>query len=147
MHPDSGTSQSELSIAVHPENPDLVLAGSNAASLDIEVGSQGWYLTTDGGATWGGGDTLPTHVDLLRYMTDPAVAIDLDGNLFFCAIEFADDADLFIARSTDLGATWSKAIVPNATIAEDKSHLAVDVSAALHPRRARPIIDANVPAA
>ena len=82
MHPSATTTQSEMSIATDPVNPNVVLAGANAARASERVVSQGWYHTTDGGTSWLGGDTLPTHTDLTSFMSDPAVGIDLAGNLF-----------------------------------------------------------------
>jgi hypothetical protein len=129
-YPNPGHHQTEFSAAVDPRNRDRLLVGSNSASTDIRIGSQGWYLTLDGGASWTGGDTLPNHVDLSYFMSDPAVAIDLDGYLFFNAIRFRADADLFTIRSTDGGKSWTEAIVPDASAGEDKNHLVIDNSLA-----------------
>ncbi|MGH8004951.1 MAG: sialidase family protein, partial [Limisphaerales bacterium] len=129
VHPSTITTQSEMSIATHPLNPDVVLAGANAVHTAVIVGSQGWYFTTDGGATWGGGDTLPTHTNFGQFMADPAVGIDLDGNLFFNALLYNGSSDCIAARSTDNGASWSLAAVPrDAGGFRDKNHLAIDVN-------------------
>jgi len=129
MHPSSTTTQSEMSIWTHPINPDVALAGSNAVHTSVSVGSQGWYYTTDGGTSWSGGDTLPTHSNLSLFMADPAVGIDLDGNLFFNALLFGSGSrDVIIARSTNNGVSWTETSVPSPSIDEDKNHLAVDIN-------------------
>ena len=127
-YPNPGHHQTEFSAALDPRDSDRLLVGSNSVSTDIRIGSQGWYFTEDGGNSWTGSDTLPNHDDLSYFMTDPAVAIDLDGNLFFNAIRFASDADLFTIRSTDGGLSWTEAVVPDPSAGEDKNHLVIDNS-------------------
>lgn len=136
IHP-SSTTQSEMTITTHPLNSDIVLVGCNAfyVVIDTIFGSQGWYYTTDGGNNWSGSDTFATHSDTTLWMSDPAVGIDLDGNLFFNALYFtpggpgADPRFLFVSQSTDNGSNWSELLVPNSTTGEDKNHLVVDVNA------------------
>jgi len=129
MHPSSTTTQSEMSITTHPLNPNITLAGANAVHTSVSVGSQGWYYTTDGGTSWSGSDTLPTHSNLGLFMADPAVGIDLDGNLFFNALRFGGNfGDVIIARSTNNGVNWAQTTVPSPSISEDKNHLTVDVN-------------------
>lgn len=129
MHPSSITTQSEMSIATHPLSPDVVLAGANAVHTAVTVGSQGWYHTTDGGVTWSGGDTLPTHTNLALFMADPAVGIDLDGNLFFNALLYGGTSDVIVARSTDNGVSWNQsAVPPDSGGFRDKNHMAIDIN-------------------
>jgi len=128
IYPNPTTSQTEMTVAVHPLDPDVLIVGSNSASDDIVVGSQGWYYTSNAGINWLGSDTLPLHTNLSRFMTDPAVSIDLDGNLFFNSIIFGGGADVLILRSTDQGANWTQTAVPNMTAGEDKNHLTIDVN-------------------
>lgn len=129
IHPSSTVHQSELSIAVHPTNPDVVLAGANTVDRFLRVASQGWYRTSDGGATWRGSDTLPTHWDFTRYMADPAVAINTSGHLFFNALLIRNPSyEVVVARSLDQGTNWGLASVPSRTEGEDKNHMAIDVS-------------------
>lgn len=122
IHPNPTTTQSEMSVRTHPLNPDIVLAGSNAVRTTVTIGSQGWYYTTDAGATWRGGDTLPTHTNLSAFLADPGVDIDLDGRLFFSALNLGSPADVFVSRSTNNGAVWTQAIVNNPGSNEDKGH-------------------------
>ena len=125
IHPNNTTTQSEMSVAVHPTNKNIFLAGSNAVHTSISVGSQGWYYTTNGGTSWTGRDTLPTHTNFGQFLSDPAVGIDLDGRLFFNALTVS--TNLFIARSTNSGGSWTQVVVPGAGSSADKNHLTIDV--------------------
>lgn len=126
MHPNPTVTQTEMTIATHPTNPDIVLAGSNATPVGVLNGSQGWYYTTDGGVSWKGGDTLPTHTDFSKDMTDPTVGIDLDGNLFFSSLYTLNFN--VVARSTDNGASWSEDTIPTALLQTDKPHFIADLN-------------------
>lgn len=135
IHPTSNTTQTEMSIAVHPLNPNVLLVGSNSSGWPtISYLSQGWYITTNAGTSWTGADTLPPH---LRYpgglstcMSDPAVGIDRNGFLYFNAL-ISDDCAyvwrLVMTKSTDNGATWSDFVtVAPPEYDPDKNHLAID---------------------
>ena len=126
IHPNPSTTQSEMSIAIHPVDKNVLLAGSNAVHTTVSAGSQGWYYSTNGGAIWSGRDTLPTHMNLLDMLSDPAVGIDMDGRLFFHALTISVNA--FVARSTNNGVNWMQVVVPGSNSNSDKNHLAVDVS-------------------
>jgi hypothetical protein len=128
IHPNPTTHQFETSVAVHPSNPRVVLATAIAGKTDRTATSIGWYYTTDGGATWSGGDTLPTHLDFTTYIGDPAAGIDLEGNLFANGVSGSSTFSAMIARSTDGSATWTQTGVPNPTN-NHKNHLTIDVSA------------------
>jgi len=134
VHPSNASTQSELSIITHPTNPNIILGGSNAAenSASINWLSQGWYISTNGGTNWYGSDTLPPHLsNFANYTSDPAVAIDLNGNMYFNTLFYsASTGDLVTTKSTNNGATWSPFVaVPNTTTGEDKNHFTVDVNA------------------
>jgi hypothetical protein len=126
LRPSSTTTQSEMSVAVHPTNPNVVLAGSNAVHTSISVLSQGWYYTTNAGVSWAGRDTFPTHTNLSSFLADPATAINLDGNLYFSALRSDIVTDLFVARSTNQGISWSSVNLLDPGSGEDKNHLVID---------------------
>ncbi|TLY31693.1 MAG: choice-of-anchor D domain-containing protein [Ignavibacteria bacterium] len=128
LHPDPSLTQSELSVASNPFNPDVILAGSNAVRSPGGFGSQGWYYTTNGGSQWSGGDTLPTHADLSNYRADPSVAIDLDENIFFSSISLGYISNLAVARARKGGVGWSEALVPDRSNNVDKDAIAVDLN-------------------
>ena len=132
VHPSEVSTQSELSIVTHPTNPNIVLGGSNAAEItSINWISQGWYISTNGGNSWTGSDTLPPHLPQFNlYTSDPAVGIDLNGNMYFNTLLYGTGGgDLVTTKSTNNGQTWSSfAAVPNKTTGEDKNHLTIDVN-------------------
>ncbi len=127
IHPNPTTHQFETSIAIHPLNPRIVLIAANAGHSSGTVSSIGWYYTTDGGVTWSGKDTLPTHMNFTARTGDPAVGIDLDGNLFVNGTSGASTFSIIAARSTDGGVNWTQTGVPNPTN-NHKNYLVVDAN-------------------
>jgi len=131
--PNSGMTQSEVHIAVNPNNPNILLGGSNAAnnSSTVTYVNQGYYITTNGGQTWYGGDSLPGKPSGV-YRSDPVVAFDAYGNMYFNTLEYSSTVgDLVTLKSTDNGLTWPiKVAVPNPGIDEDKNWIAIDVNPA-----------------
>jgi photosystem II stability/assembly factor-like uncharacterized protein len=131
VHPNPIGTQSELSIATHPNNPNIVIGGSNAASWPtVSTLSQGWYITTNGGTSWYGSDTLPPHViaGLSNYTSDPAVGIDRNGNMYFNTLLYSSSTgDVVTTKSTNNGQTWGNFVaVPNPGPDEDKNHFIID---------------------
>ncbi len=133
IHPTTTTTQSEMSIAVHPLNPNILFAGSNAAgSPTVTYISQGWYVSTNGGESWVGSDRLPPHLNhpggLSNYMSDPAVGIDRNGVLHFNALLYDGIWKLVVTRSTNTGDSWTNFAFITSTSANDpdKNHLAID---------------------
>ncbi len=131
--PNSGMTQSEVHIAVNPNNPNILLGGSNAAnnSPTITYVNQGYYVTTNGGQTWYGSDSLP-HKPSGMYRSDPVVAFDQYGNMYFNTLEYSSTVgDLVTLKSTNNGLTWSTPVaVPNPGPDEDKNWIAIDVNPA-----------------
>jgi len=125
--PQDGGSQSELHIAVNPNNPNIILGGSNAANTAVTYLNQGYYVSTNGGQTWFGSDSLPGKPSGY-YRSDPVVDFDLNGNMYFNTLEYSSSAgDLVTLKSTNNGLTWGNPIaVPNPGIDEDKNWIAVD---------------------
>ena len=82
----------EMAIAVHPTNPNLVLAGSNDYHItflgntsNLQIPS-GWFLSTDGGGTWTDG-ALPMKGSLGG--GDPAPYFDVAHNqMVFASLSF-----------------------------------------------------------
>lgn len=128
LHPNPFTSQSELSVALHPMNSAMIFVGANTLHLNGILRSQGWYYSNDSGRQWGGGDTIPTHTNFNLFMADPSVAIGLDSTLFFNSIRYngTDTGDVVVAKSTDRGTTWTEVVIPNNNIGEDKNYLTID---------------------
>ncbi|MCX8057322.1 MAG: carboxypeptidase regulatory-like domain-containing protein [Ignavibacteria bacterium] len=129
--PNAGMTQSEVHIAHNPNNPNILLGGSNAAnnSSTVTYVNQGVYVTTNGGQTWFGTDSLP-GIPSGFYRSDPVVAFDHLGNMYFNTLEYSSTAgDLVTLKSTNNGLTWPiKVAVPNPGIDEDKNWIAIDVN-------------------
>ncbi|MBK8247413.1 MAG: exo-alpha-sialidase [Gemmatimonadetes bacterium] len=66
--------------------------------------------STDGGATWSVPVTVADDGDLQRYRNDHTMTIGQDGKVFVAWLDerAADTARVFLARSEDQGATWSR---------------------------------------
>lgn len=146
IEPTPNQNQSETGIAVNPVNPLQLICSANdfACGNTIRV----WY-SSDGGLTWkvscvplpsrmGDGSALPPFNDPF----DPTVAYDSKGNCYICWGDAAGDKQnaIFVARSSDGGATWQKAVPIAENLAnvksggggaqpfEDKYYIACDAS-------------------
>ena len=130
IHP-SAISQTEVSIVAHPADPNIVLIGSNVTtSTSFSIG---WYYSSQAGANWVGADSAPASAGF-EWRNDPAVAIDLDGNLFYASnggpfpFPSGQGTKIVLARSTDNGSSWNQTIVSDTNrVFPHKPHLAVDV--------------------
>src|SRR5205823_13681447 len=65
----------------------------------------GWSRSTDGGATWTDGGTLPASA--AGDAGDPVLARDItSGVIYFATLGFTNGNVIQVFRSTDNGATW-----------------------------------------
>jgi hypothetical protein len=103
--------QSETFIGVNPANPKIVAGGSNEI---FRLPMRG-YFSSDSGASWGGVDLpLPPSIgNGTRFGSDPALAFDTKGNLFYGYIVVffgngngINGTELAVARSSDGGVTY-----------------------------------------
>ena len=104
--------QSETFITIDPSNPSTLAAGSNEIFRDPMRG----YYSSDGGATWGAVDLpLPDPIGANgnRFGSDPSLAFDTSGNLFYgyIIVHFGNGqgvkaSAMAVARSTDGGQTY-----------------------------------------
>lgn len=131
--PTTNSTQSELSIDVHPLNGNIVFASSNATSWSgTSVGTlygTGIYLTTNGGTTWQGWDDPPFG----RNSGDPVSVISHTGVLWEGFIDSGtNDGGQGVAVSTNNGVTWSRYVSGPAPAGLsdllDKNHMMVDKS-------------------
>ena len=105
--PRSNSWQSEVILVRHPINPLIMFGSSNAFN---NVGgplfiSEGVYVTTNGGASWFGSDTL-TGAPISNHGGDPGPTIDKDGNFIESHLGFTTSG-MYANYSTDNGLTWS----------------------------------------
>ncbi len=86
----------------------------------------GWSRSTDGGATWTDGGTLPASA--AGDAGDPVLARDItSGVIYFATLGFTNGNVIQVFRSTDNGATWLAPV--NGTpggASEDKEWITVD---------------------
>jgi len=121
----------ETSIAVDPVNADIIVAGAGDLTLKEGPPWEGYYRSTDGGATWSSrlipgfpGDTSPegqaSPLKQFDGCIDPSLAFDRSENLYFagsCGKVTASGAPafgtfgVFVAKFTGDGAVYSGAIV------------------------------------
>ena len=104
--------QSETFITIDPSTPTNLAGGSNEIFRPPMRG----YFSSDGGATWGGVDLplpRPIGANGLTFGSDPTLAFDTGGNLFYGYIVVyvghgngINGTQLAVARSTDGGQTW-----------------------------------------
>ncbi len=136
--------QNEPSIAVSPANSSILAAGANDYRL-AAIGFDAWagiYISKNGGRTWSNGllpgyPTGPTSaLSGFDAASDPALAFDLQGNLYYSGIAFnrvgtgAKDGTVFVAKSTDSGSTFTVRIAAlgSGNTFNDKSYIAVDTT-------------------
>jgi hypothetical protein len=104
--------QSETFITLNPLQPATLAAGSNEIFRDPMRG----YFSSDGGATWGGVDLPlpPPKGNGNRFGSDPSLAFDTLGNLFYSYIVVffgngsgINGTELAVAHSNDGGQSYA----------------------------------------
>jgi hypothetical protein len=143
--------QNEPSITANPRDPTKLAAGSNdyrAFAPAFSDGHPGVYFSVDGGASWsdGGGGPVPGILPAPAGFVwgsrgvsgqlaggDPSLAGGPGSDVYYGFIAFnnvsCSDGGVYIARSSDAGATWTTPVRVRAnsgTEFQDKSYVAVD---------------------
>src|SRR5438132_11861273 len=133
---------SETFITLNPNGPRQLTAGSNEIfRLPMRA-----YFSSDGGGSWGGVDVpLPpalSGTNDTRFGSDPTLAFDMQGNVFygFIVVFFSanfggiNGTELAVARSGDGGHSWPLltefSFQPGENHFNDKPMITVDQSAA-----------------
>mgnify|MGYP000026492615 FL=1 len=124
VRPTTNTTQSELSIDVHPTNPSILFGGANTTNWPVStLYGTGCYWTTNGGLNWSGFDNPPSSMG--SNSGDPANVIGTNGYFYVGYID--NPGGQGIARSTDNGTTWTTyTVTPNPGSLADKNHLMID---------------------
>ncbi len=133
------TPQSETSITVNPNNPSMLVGGSNEI---VRLPMRG-YFSSDGGKTWGAVDLPlppPATTNGTDFGSDPGVAFDTHGNVYYSYIVvffnrfFASiqGTEMAVAKSSDGGKTWPHVTFFNFNSGtgkfNDKPYIAVDTN-------------------
>ena len=74
----TNVSQTEVFIANHPLNPNVIFASANTIIFNPFFVSEGIYVTTNGGFNWYGSDTCKGE-PITLHGGDPGITIDKDG--------------------------------------------------------------------
>ncbi len=110
-HPSTVTQQSELPIVRNPINPNILFGSSNSAHGNF-INSAA-YVSTDGGLTWRGSDTINAP-NLNDQRGDPGPTIDKDGRIILTHLtsisNFGGVTGMGANYSTDNGLTWSATV-------------------------------------
>jgi hypothetical protein len=115
VHPSAGT-QSETPITRHPSNQLIMLASANTFRGGSTF-STGVYVTTDGGVTWFGSDTLNNGG--FSY-GDPGPMIDKNGTMLMSYI--TTTGSMGASASTNNGINWIPTVTfPGASTSADKN--------------------------
>jgi hypothetical protein len=123
VHPGTNTTQSEMSIDVHPTNHNIVFGSVNATNNPVTtLYGTGVYWTLDGGANWTGFDNPPFGTN----GGDPASAIGPDGRFYEAYL--TNSYSLGVATSTNNGVNWTTHIAYSVGN-QDKEHIMIDKTA------------------
>jgi len=120
--PTTNTTQSELSVDVHPTNNNIVFSSSNASNWPVStIYGTGVYWSLDGSSNWTGFDQPPFGSN----SGDPVSVIGVDGRYYENYI--SNSLGQGVAVSTDNGVSWTThTVAPNPGSLADKNHFMVD---------------------
>jgi hypothetical protein len=120
-NPTTNTTQSEMSVDVHPTDENIVFGSANTSNWPVTtIFGTGVYWSFDGSASWGGNDNPPFGTN----GGDPASVIGPNGYLYEAYLIGGSYA-IGMAVSTNNGSSWTNHVV-NPTAGDDKEHMMVD---------------------
>ena len=118
------TSQSEVFITKHPNNPEILFSSANTLQfIPTFFVSEGIYVTTNSGDSWYGSDTC-NGANIFFHGGDPSIAIDKNGTFILTRKGSTSFPGIFSHFSTDNGITWSA----QKTISDDELERATIVT-------------------
>ena len=120
-HPTTNSTQSEMSVDIHPFDDNIIFGSANASSWPgITIYGTGVYWSVDGSVNWSGFDSPPFGTN----GGDPASAIGPNG-YFYEAYLAGGSYTCGIAVSTNYGSTWTTHTAYGVSD-QDKEHVMVD---------------------
>lgn len=126
-----GDAANEPSIAIDPTNPDRIVIGwRQFDTITSDFRQAGYAYSDDGGLTW----TFPGSLDAGQFRSDPVLASDSDGTIFYYSLSTVTTAEMFI--SEDAGITWT---APIDALGGDKTWMAVDATGGIGDGHVYPI--------
>jgi len=138
--------QVEVTIAVDPRNPNILVAGGQDLRLK-SIGEHRWhgyYRSTDNGQTWSSGllpgfpsDTSPQGLSSPLHKSnatsDPVLAFDRAGNVYYAGLVFNISATgsvantvAFVAKYVNDGSAYSSVTLITGPLSADKEWITVD---------------------
>lgn len=131
VHPSSQNQQCETDITRHPTNPNIMFATAQPIINSNNFINVGVYVTTDGGVSWRGRDTMNAP-NLNDQRGDPTPVIDKNGNFIYghllSATNFGGLTGMGANYSTDNGVTWSSTFTVISDANVDKNMAGTDGS-------------------
>ena len=125
VRPTSVTSQTEVVLVSHPTNPNILFGSSNAARLSGgSFINEGVYVSTNGGLTWTGSDTVNAP-NLNDQRGDPGPTIDKNGRFIQTHLtsttNFGGVTGMGANYSTNNGLSWSSTFQVSTSSSDDKN--------------------------
>ena len=113
--------QDEIYLASNPSLPNLLFGSSNSTAGTTY--SQGVYVSTNGGVNWYGTDIMQ---NCPLGASDPAPAIDKNGNFVFTTLNTSGSISMIGLYSTNYGVNWSTPFTIPGGSPSDKNLTATD---------------------
>ena len=115
IDPDNISSRNEVSVAVHPKKPNVIVAAMHDFAENADGPAVVAYRSTDGGDSYKRTGIFRPPVSS-AWTADPAVAFDSRGRAYVSYLQSAvRDSDgsyggggVFVARSDDGGGSWAE---------------------------------------
>jgi hypothetical protein len=107
VHPDPNATQSECQLVRNQQIPNIMFGSANTVwpPGGFSGISEGVYLTTDGGSTWFGWDSVHSN-PIAGHGGDDGPCIDKNGTLIISHLGYPQNG-MFANYSTDMGVTFS----------------------------------------
>ncbi len=128
----AGDAANEPSFSIDPLDPQHMVVGwREFPTTNSSARYAGYAVTTDGGLTWFNGGILPRPGGSPNgQLSDPVLAVDVDGHFFYNSLLFADgQLGILIYGTPDGGYSWNEPLYLFTGFA-DKNWYTIDRSGA-----------------